>query len=260
MTLPPYPGNGGTPEGEPGEGGAPQGRPGQQPPPYGQRPKGQTPYGQSQGQWGSPGGFGSYQGPNDASGQTYSGIAIAALVLSLTCVLSALGAILGVVGIFRTGRGRAKGRWMAVTAIIVGVVFTLVLVGIIYAGVWLGRQFVSPENAEVGQCVELDKDGRSVSLFKLPCSEEHDAEIFAVHQLSEQDITAFDARRLGQLEICVMAAAEDFGTPVARDVTVDGEDVRIDAVLTDPDNPGPGDNVVCYFEVREGKLEGSLTR
>ena len=272
MTLPPYPGSGEPPEGEPGNGSTPEGRPsgpswgsqpppppyGQGQPPYGQNPYGQTPYGQ-QGQWTGPGGYGSYQGPNDPTGQSYSGIAIAALVLSLTCVLSVVGVILGIVGIFRTGRGKAKGRWMAVTAIVVGTLFSLILVAIAAAGVWVGQQFVTPGNAEAGQCLDVAHEGRNVSLTKQDCSERHDAEIFEVHELSDQDITAFDERRLGQVEICMRAAGEQFNAPLGRDFTVDGEDVRIDAVLTDPEDPAAGDKVVCYLEAREGKLDRSLT-
>lgn len=274
MSLPPYPGGSDNPEGQQpppqyGQGQQPPPPYGQQqgqyPPPYGQQqppygqqqpPYGQTPYGQ--GQWSGPGGYGSYQGPNDATGQSYSGLAIAALVLSFTCVLSWLGVVLGIAGIFRTGAGKAKGRWMAVTAIIVGLVFSALLAGLAAGGVWLGRQFVTPGNAEVGQCVEIEHDGRNVSLFKTDCSEPHNGQVFAVHELTDSDIDDLDAGRTGQLEYCAVAAADQFGVSPAPTITVDGERVSIEAVLDDPDDPQAGDELVCLIETSSGTVDRSL--
>lgn len=268
--LPPYPGGSDTPDGESGrpDGGPSEPSWGAPPPqsPYGERqppPYGQSPYGQNnpygQGQWGGPGGgYGAYQGPNDATSQSYSGLAIAALVLSFTCVLSWLGVILGIVALFKTGRGKAKGLWMAVTAIIVGLALTAVLAAIASFGLWIGNQFVTPDNAEAGQCVEVDTEGRDVTLFKTDCSEPHNGQIFAVHELSDNDIDDLGAQRTGQVEYCVTAAVETFGVAPATAITVEGEDLRIEAVLEDPEEPRAGDAIVCLVEARSGTIDRSL--
>lgn len=196
---------------------------------------------------------------HDATGQSYSGLAIAALVLSFTCVLSWLGVVLGIVGIFRTGRGRAKGRWMAVTAIVVGLLLTALLVAIASFGVWIGKQFVTPENAEVGECADIERDGRNVGLLRTDCSGEHDAQIFAVHELTTREVAAIDSRRMGTLDVCIVEASENVGgNGRSRTLTVDGVDVRIDGVLEDPDNPSVGDVAVCFIEARSGTLDRSL--
>lgn len=287
--LPPYPGGSDEPGGESGRpdggtseqswGATPPQSPygeqqapppyGQQPTPYGQQPAGQQPpYGQSpygqdnpygQGQWGGPGGgYGAYQGPNDAAGQSYSGLAIAALVLSFTCLLSWLGVILGIAALFKTGRGKAKGLWMAVTAIIVGLILTAILASIAAFALWIGNQFVTPDNAEVGQCVEVDSEGRDVTLFKTDCAEPHNGQIFAVHELSDSDIDDLGAQRTGQVEFCVRAAVETFDVAPATSITVDGEEMRIEAVLDAPEDPEAGDEIVCLIETRSGTIDRSL--
>lgn len=256
MSLPPYPGSGDTPEEEPGRHQPPDGRPPQapygqpQPPPYGQQPPppygqqsyGQNPYGQGQG--GGPGGYGSYQGPNDEAGQSYSGIAIAALVLSLTCVLSFLGTILGIVGLFRTGRGKAKGRWMAVTAIVVGVVFTLILVGIVLTGVYLGRQVVTPDSAEAGQCVETDTEDDEVLMWRVDCGDPHDAEIVGRHRLTSSEA---DGGLRAATRVCADMLRNRYPATHA-----DGGETLDLRILTNERTLEAGEHMVCYIERADG--------
>lgn len=265
--LPPYPGGNDTPDGESGQpdGGSsepswgatpPQSPYGEQqppppspygqqqpPPPYGQNPYGQNPYGQ--GQWGGPGGgYGAYQGPNDAAGQSYSGLAIAALVLSFTCLLSWLGVILGVVALFKTGKGKAKGLWMAVTAIVVGLLLSLVLVAIMAGAFWLRGQVIVPDNAEAGQCVETDEEDDEVFMWKLDCADDHDAEIVGRHT-----ITASEARGgfASAMEVCERMLREDFPEAYA-----DGGEALELLIMTENSGLEVGENMACYIEPRDG--------
>ena len=232
MTLPPYPGSE-DPDKADNQGGdtpPPPDQPPAQPPgqpPYGQQPYPQQPYGQQPGRaaavrpatvrqqppygqqrrtasslygqqpYGQPQ-YGAWQGANDADRGT-SGVAIAAFVLALTCCLGIPAIICGIIGLKKTGPDRQKGRWMAVSGIVLGVIGTLATVGAIIAGVWFSQTFITPDNAEVGMCVDTDEDGDSISMMKTGCSDDHDAEIFAVHEMTSAEAEEFDPDTSGGL-------------------------------------------------------------
>jgi hypothetical protein len=220
MTLPPYPGSE-EPEKDDNAGGQtpppseppPYGQPpyGQQPygqQPYGQQPYGQPPYGAQQPPYGQqpaygqqPYGaapYGAWQGGNDP-GRGTSGVSIASFVLALTCCLGIPAIICGIIGIRKTGPNGQKGRWMAVTGIVLGAIGTLITAGVIISVVWVSQNFITPDNAEVGMCVDTDEDGDSISMLKAGCSDDHDAEIFAVHKLTRTEAEEFDPDTSGGL-------------------------------------------------------------
>ena len=90
----------------------PFGAPGQAPQsPYG-APEGQQPYGQQ------PYGQQIFQAP-----QNTSGIAIAALC---TFWVPVVGLVLSIVGMVKTGAGKARGRGLAIAALVLSIVFTVV--------------------------------------------------------------------------------------------------------------------------------------
>ena len=211
---PPY----GQPPAQPPYGQPPYSQPGEQPPgqqpygqppygqqpygqqPYGQQPYGQQPYGQQpygQPQYGQPQ-YGAWQGANDAERGT-SGVAIAAFVLALTCCLGIPAIICGIIGIKKTGPDRQKGRWMAVTGIVLGAIGTLITAAVIIGVVWVSQNYITPDNAEVGMCVDTDEDGDSISMMKAGCSDDHDAEIFAVHEMTSAEAEEFDPDTSGGL-------------------------------------------------------------
>ena len=237
MTQPPYPGSEGDPGNRPSEGSdlPPTHQPyGQQQPSYGQQPYGQQPaYGQS-----DP--YGAWQGGNDASKGT-DGLSIAAFVLSLTCCLSIVGVILGFVGLGRTKDGMRKGRWAAISAIIIGLVLTLVSIGIGVAVYFIQKDSITPGNAKVGQCVNVKKfddgDDATYGLKKQDCSESHDAEVVVVATFSEgdTDTTVFCEQRLTDEQ---QAAREEL-------------DLKLKGITDDPP-PGDGDKILCYFEKDDG--------
>ncbi len=155
--------------------------------PYGNQPYGQQPYGnQPYGQW---------QGGNDAQRGT-NGTSIAAFVLNLTpCGLVIPGWICAVIGLRQIKRDGTKGRWAAITALVLGVVWGLVFAGLAVGGVWLFNNIVTVDNAEVGQCVNTDESDNEVSLFKKDCGEGHDAEIVAVGTLTDGDVAAMSSEQ-----------------------------------------------------------------
>lgn len=262
MTQPPYPGpdEEGTPHPTGGSDTPPpthqpygQPYPQQYPPqsPYGQQPYGQQRYGAS-GQ------------ANDPS-RGWSGTAISALVTSLTCCLGFLGVILGVIGIFRTGDGKGKGRWMAVTGIVVGLFGTVAMIGF---GVLIaiGLNTVTPDNAEVGMCIDVEhRAAAEIGLTKRDCTEEHDGQIYGVHELTAAEADELDATASDQARFCLPEAAEHLsisgtaGFDEGREaVLVGGERVRLDSATKDPENPVAGDKIVCYLEATSGKLDRGL--
>ena len=60
---------------------------------------------------------------------------------------------------------------MAVSGIVLGAVGTLLIVGLVVGGVWLGQNIITPDNAEVGMCVDTDEDGGAISMMKADCDE-----------------------------------------------------------------------------------------
>lgn len=228
MSLPPYPGQ----------------------PPYGQQP----PYGGS----GGYGSYGGHTGWNDASDDSWSGLAIASLVCSLTCCLGVPGVVLGVVALFRTGPGRAKGRWMAVLGIVLGVVGTLLLVGLVTTGRWFASQVVTLEDAEVGECVDVTEDGDHVSFLRQDCAESHDGEIVYVGRFRDVEAAGLRPEHLDP------GASDEVAARQICTAVMDPADVARVGDLTwgiateeDPASAGPDERFLCYVRSDEG-LTGSL--
>jgi hypothetical protein len=265
MTLPPYPGSEepdkdatqGAERPSPGEppaveppayGQPPYGQPAYGQPPFGQPPYGQPPYGQQPGQppYGQqPYGaapYGAYQGGNDP-GRGTSGVAIASFVLALTCCLGIPAIICGIIGIRKTGDGpgRQKGRWMAVTGIVLGALGTLVAAGVIISIVWVTQNVITPDNAEVGMCVDIDEDGDSVSMMKAGCSDDHDAEIFAVHELTGAEADEFNPDTSGGL-------CSEEANSVPQFASGDYEPYTI----YENDRAEAGDVLICLIQRRDG--------
>ncbi|WP_141012764.1 DUF4190 domain-containing protein [Nocardioides sambongensis] len=226
----PYgPPNGSDPYGQ-SSGGNPYDPPGGSPNPYGQP------------QYGTPYGAGGYGAPGTEA--KTDGVSIASFVLSLLCCTGLIGMILGFVGLSRTKDGKRKGRWMAVAGIVIGAV---TLVGALAVGAitfFIADQVVTPGNAEVGQCVDIEDVDGDVAMVKKDCTDEHDGEIVGV-----ADITADNrddvADRLS--EYCSeVVSAEDRAT-IDEFSSANGT-LQYRAVTQDPDDVEAGDRLVCYVE------------
>lgn len=270
MTLPPYPGQPEQP--------APSGQPGPPPPPVPPAPPTYPPAPPTYPQTGSPSGpsgstpppppgppgppappappsYGQFGGANDAS-RPWSGLAIAAFVCSLTCCLGIPAVILGIIALTKTGASKAKGRWMAVTGIVLGVIGTLALIAGIVATVFVARGVVTPENATSGQCVTVQTDGDSVTMFDLGCSVPHNAQIFDTMTVTQADVR----RGAGGLGLCLEAIVKRF--PEANQArladseptfTLNSEELIIGGA-SDKTEVAAGDAVACWLEAKDGEL------
>lgn len=204
--------------------------------PYGQPQPASNPYGAPQG--GSP--YGQPFGTPGTEPVKTDGLSIAALVVSFLCCLGFVGTILGFVGLGRTKGGQRKGRGLAIAAIVIGIIMSLASAGLIALLVFAVDQIVTPDNAEVGQCVDLNEDGNTIAMTKADCSAEHDAEIIGVEKVTDDNLSDISDALTAY---CATVVDSDlFAKVMGR------EDLTVNAVIQDPDNVDVGDTLVCYAE------------
>lgn len=276
-----------------GEGAAPQAAPGSPGswatgPTYGQA-YGQAPYGQPQqpaaspypaqgapaGAWpGTPAygqgysqGFEQYPGGGQHGQQDRGtdGISITGFVLSLTCCLSVVGFVLGLVGLSRTKDGKRGGRWAAISAVVLGVIGTLVTVGAIVLGVTTlsGTQFVSEVRA--GECADRAfGDTTSYPLLRdVDCDDDHDGEVLATGSQLDLDDALADlgtgdasATRDEIEEACLSLAGGRPGDALESGLA--SGDLEINVLGDDP-GPRGSDPIICFVESSDGsKLTSSV--
>ena len=204
--------------------------------PYGQPQPASNPYGAPQG--GSP--YGQPFGAPGTEPVKTDGLSIAALIVSFLCCLGFVGTILGFVGLRRTKGGQRKGRGLAIAAIVIGLIMSLASAGLIALLVFAVDQIVTPDNAKVGQCVDLGKDGNTISMTKADCGEEHDAEIVGVAEVTDSNLAEIKEAMNGY---CATAVDSDLLAKV-----MSREDLTINAVIEDPENVKVGNTLVCYAE------------
>lgn len=228
------------------------GQPGQ--PPY---PAGGGGYGDQGGGYGSGSFPANPYGDGGEAPKKTDTVSIIAFVLSLTCCLSIVGAIMGFIGLGRTKGGKKKGRWAAISAVIIGILGTLAAAGIVIAVVFVAGNTVTVDNAEVGQCVDVSGPDDGLSLTKKECSESHDAEIVAVGKAG--DVEGADLEDTFQTaDVCSqLADPADFEKVTAFLVETE---LEFSVIAEDPDDVSDGDSVVCYVERVDGEklTEGIL--
>lgn len=180
----------GGPSGYPGQ---PPSYPGQQPPAYG-------------GGYGSapvyPGG--GYDGAAPAAG--WSGWAIAAFLCSLVPFLGILAAVpLAIVALVKISKTRQRGKFLAIAAMIISVLWWVGAVGLGVAwfndtaerddqGVIIDGGRLEMAQIRVGDCVDIpslsDDSEVEVSVYEMrgvPCDEDHNAEAFGVVEIDGGD-------------------------------------------------------------------------
>ncbi len=212
---------------------------------YGNSP--QNPYGPPQpNPYGAGGGYGAPQGGFPGGGDSLppktDGVSIASLVVAFLCCLAPIGVILGFVGLSRTKGGKRKGRGLAIAGIVVGIIMSIISAILVAVVFFVADSIVTPGNAEVGQCVDVDEDDGTVVFTKKECTEEHDAEIVGI---AEVDADNREAIETGMAAYCLEAIADDDFAKLAEYVT------DIKAVIEDPDDVSNGDHLVCYVEPSE---------
>lgn len=183
------------------------------------------------------------------------GVSIAAFVCALTCCAGPVGVGLGIAGIIRTKDGRRRGRWAAITGIVVGVLGTLAIIAGFVGVVVVGTNIVYEDGAEVGQCVNTGFLGTETDdLWEAECSEEHDAEIVAVQVATAELEADYDAG-VPIEEICAPFVDESY------EQLVDDPRYRMDfATDSFDDEVSDGDWLVCFLESADDEpLDGPLT-
>jgi hypothetical protein len=213
--------------------------------PYGNNPYGQQP---PSNPYGPPGGGSGFNQPAKTDG-----VSIASLVTSLVCC-APVGLVLGFVGLKRTKGGQRKGRGLAITGIVLGLLGILVWVGLAIAAVagvaWFDS-LVTLDEAEAGQCVDIDADGDTVLMYEAECDEEHDAEIVGVAEVTDENLQQIESEMAGYCVTTVISEAD-----LAKIGEVAGvEDIK--AVTEDPNDVEVGDSLICYVEPGE-KLDAPI--
>ena len=212
-------------------------------------------YGQGGGQGGGYGDpYGQQPNPYGEGPKKTDAVSIVGFVLSLTCCLSIVGAILGFVGLSRTKGGKRKGRWAAVSATIIGILGTLAAAGIIVALVFFANSVVDVDEAKVGECADVSSDsGDTVLLTEQDCDDKHDAEITWVGKVS--DVENLDVAPSNPDDFTDAGASFLICTALMdqADVTTLGDDVEYQYVTQDT-SPKSSDAALCYAEKKSGSF------
>ncbi len=216
-------------------------------------------YGQGGGGYGTPYG---QAGPSDPYGneapKKTDPVSIIGFILSLTCCLSIVGAIMGFIGLGRTKGGKRKGRWAAVAGSIIGVLGTLAAAGIIIFVVVLANSSITPDNAEVGQCANVSTSDDNISLLEKDCDSSHDAEIVAVDEYGNLDPELIPSS-INDITDSAISQANCASLMDEADVTALGDSYEWTLALEDPQNPKDSDKVICYVERADGsKLDAPV--
>jgi hypothetical protein len=172
-------------------------------------------------------------------------------VLGLICC-APVGLILGFVGIKRTKDGQRKGRGLAIAGIVLGLLGLLAWVGIgiaAVAGIAWFDSVLLPEEAEAGQCINVDDDDNdAVILYEKECNEEHDGEVVYVGEYSEIEDSVESLGGLyanACIDVMRANAPDDLA---AVEAALGGGLDAWGVVVEDPEKFGEGDDFICYVE------------
>ena len=102
------------------------------------------------------------------------------------------------------------------------------------AGVAWFDSLVTLDEAEAGQCIDIDDDdSNTVLLYEAECGEEHDGEIVAVVEVSDDNLAQIESEMVG---FCTTAVSTE---DQAKLDAVEG--LEINAVTEDPNDVEVGD-------------------
>ncbi|MET9223479.1 DUF4190 domain-containing protein [Streptomyces sp. NPDC003300] len=264
--------------------------PGSAPPYGGQAPypgqapySGQPPYG-GQGPHGgqAPYGGNPYGGQNPYGPQPYpgypqtagwynpqantNGMAIASLVVGFTCI-PVLGVIFGLVALSQIKKRGERGKGLAIAGLILNGVATVLLAVFIALGVAgaFDDGNTRVDRIRVGQCFntvdsslgDYGGDGaRSTTVDVVDCSEEHDAEAYAIFTVDAADDGGYPGtdRISAVAESKCASYADDYadGTPWEKSADVY-------YYMPPADGWRRGDHkVTCFFGATHGSMTGSV--
>ena len=228
--------------------------------PYGQYPQGpQSPYGQYQ-PWAQ--GYSPYNQPAPVNG-----LAISSLVLGVLCCLPGVGLVLGLIALRQIGRRGERGKGLAIGgSVLSGIGLALWVLLLATGGAsdfWQGVKEGARDGASIslvkGECFDApggSLSGETYDVDKVPCSGEHDGEVFASFRLK-------DGSYPGDESVGSTADERCYGLQDAY--AMDGwavpDDVDVYYLTPTEDSWSAGDReVTCVFgNVTEGEnLTGSL--
>lgn len=171
----------------------PQGPQGQHP-----APQGQVPYPPPQFTYGGQPGFAPYglygpYGPRPPA--AVNGLAVAALVFGVLCLVPAVGLVLGLVALRQIKRRGERGRGMAVAGTVLSslglALWTAALASGAAGDLWEGIKDGARDNSVLalaeGECFDSPGglEGWSTDADRVSCAREHDGEVFAVVTLPD---------------------------------------------------------------------------
>lgn len=208
---------------------------------------------------------GTYPPPPPGPSQRSSSLAIIALVCAvLPCGITWLVAIpLAIVVLVKAANGTARGRGMAVAAIVVSVVWLIAsAIGIALlvnevtkydAARDAGEGTISSGMIREGDCFSELPDGEEIDTVEIiGCEQEHVGEVYAVESISP-------AEGAGQDEIYDLAQEtcteqfEDYVGPGPLD-----PDLRYSLIAPNEDSVDLEDDVACYIWIEGETLTGTL--
>ncbi|MFJ9819516.1 DUF4190 domain-containing protein [Streptomyces sp. NPDC101151] len=227
------------------------------PPSYPQGP--QNPYGPYQ-PWAQ--GYSPHNQPAPVNG-----LAIASLVLGVLCCLPGVGLVLGLIALRQIGRRGERGKGLAIGGSVLSAVGLAVWALLLATGgaadFWEGFKEGARGDASIslvkGECFDSPGgklSGETYDVDKVPCSGEHDGEVFASFRLKNGSYPGDDS---------VAGAADDRCYGLQDAYAMDGwavpEDVDVYYLTPTEDSWSAGDReVTCVFgSVTEGgNLSGTL--
>ncbi|MFD5794159.1 DUF4190 domain-containing protein [Streptomyces diastatochromogenes] len=229
------------------------------PPPYPQAQGPQNPYGPYQ-PWAQ--GYSPYNRPAPVNG-----LAIASLVFGVLCCLPGVGLVLGLIALRQIGRRGERGKGLAISGSVLSGLGLAVWVLMLATGgasdFWEGVKEGARDGASIslvkGECFDApggQLSGETYDVDKVPCSGEHDGEVFATFRLK-------DGSYPGEDKVGDTADERCYGLQdtYAMDGWAVPDDVDVYYLTPTEDSWSAGDReVTCVFgSVTEGgNLTGSL--
>ncbi|GAA4139179.1 DUF4190 domain-containing protein [Streptomyces tunisiensis] len=132
-----------------------------------------------------------------------NGVAIAALVFGVLCFLPAVGLVLGVIALLQIKRRGERGKGMAVAGVTLSslglALWTVALVTGGVAAFWEGFRDGARSDSVLslrkGDCFTSPGglEGWTVKALKVPCTDEHDGEVFALVAVPGSDFPGDDS-------------------------------------------------------------------
>lgn len=198
-----------------------------------------------------------------------NGLAVAALVTGLLCMVPVVGVVLGVIALVQIKRTGARGKGMAVTGLVLSAVgtllCTLVLVG--GAGAFVkgfkegareGARDGGAFSLRRGECFDTPGGGLqapAADMDTVPCAQRHTAEVVGTFRLPGPQAYPGDAALRDRVEDRCQRLADGY----AMDAWAVPADVKVYYYAPDRETWKLGDReVTCVFGKEKGTLKGTL--